>query len=69
MVRVASCESGLNRLAKNPSSTASGLFQFLYPSTWATTPYAGKDVWSAKWNALAAAWLYKNSGPGPWVCA
>ena len=33
MIRIAECESGLNPGAKNPKSTATGLFQFLH-STW-----------------------------------
>lgn len=54
--------------AKNPKSTAAGLFQFL-DSTWASTPYAGFSVYSGYANALAAAWMM---GPadrgGEWVC-
>jgi hypothetical protein len=41
-VRVATCESGLNPSAYNPisigGSHAEGVFQILYPSTWAGTP-------------------------------
>jgi hypothetical protein len=46
--------------AKNPSSTASGLFQFL-DSTWAATPYgkAGMSVWSPYASALAAGYLHQ----------
>lgn len=45
-----------------------GLFQFLYPSTWDTTPYARRDVWSAKWNSLAAMWMWANGRRGEWAC-
>jgi hypothetical protein len=47
--------------AKNPSSSASGLFQFL-SSTWASTPYgrAGMSVWSPYASALAAGYLHQQ---------
>ncbi len=67
MLRVASCESGLNPNAVNGSSNASGLFQFL-PSTWATTPYAGADIFDPVANAEAAAWMWANGRRGEWVC-
>lgn len=67
MYRIASCESTgpndfsgpvsertLYARAKNPTSTASGLAQFL-TSTWAATPYAGEDIFSGYANALALA--------------
>jgi hypothetical protein len=70
-VRVASCETGgtFHAGAKNSSSTASGLFQFL-TSTYANTPYgrAGLSIWSPYANALAAGWLHRAAGWGPWVC-
>ncbi len=55
------CESRGNPLAVNPSSSASGLFQFL-PSTWATaSPRAGwdgADVFDPEANIAVASWLY-----------
>ena len=68
-LRVAKCESGYNPNAVNPSSHASGLFQFI-PSTWASTPQAkaGKSVFDPVANAQAAAWLYQRQGSRPWVC-
>lgn len=50
-------ESRWNPAAKNPQSTASGLFQFLN-TTWAGSwnPYRSISVFSAKYNALAAAY-------------
>ena len=66
LLRKARCESGLNPYARNPSGS-SGLFQFL-PSTWATTPYARRSIWSAKWNSLAAGWMHAAGRGGEWVC-
>jgi hypothetical protein len=68
-LRVARCESHNNPDAVNPSTAASGLFQFM-PSTWALTPYASKSVFDATANAEAAAWYYKKTGEtgGPWSC-
>lgn len=69
MRAVAWCESGFDPRAKNPSSTASGLFQFLYPSTWRSTPYARLSVWDPYANALAAAWLVRRDGGWyQWEC-
>ncbi len=65
--RKASCESGLDRWARNLSSAASGLFQFL-PSTWRTTPYAGFSVFSPYANALAAGWMHAHGRGGEWSC-
>lgn len=67
--RKAECESHKNPHARNPSSSSSGLFQFL-PSTWATTPYARFSIWSSYANALAAGWMHSpgvNRG-NEWVC-
>lgn len=62
MVAVASCETGgtFDESADNPSSTASGLFQFL-TSTFAATPYRSESIWSPYANALAAGWLWSRS--------
>lgn len=72
MYNVAGCETGwtFDPKTKNRSSSASGLFQFLYPSTWNRTPYASESVWSPYANALAAAWLWKHDGKSwrEWVC-
>lgn len=56
LYRIAACEStggaGLNAYAKNRSSTAAGLGQFL-DGTWASTDYASFSVYSPYANALA----------------
>lgn len=66
LLRKARCESGLRWWARNPSGS-SGLFQFL-PSTWATTPYARRSIWSAKWSSLAAGWMHARGRGSEWVC-
>jgi transglycosylase-like protein with SLT domain len=66
-MNVAWCESRYHPNSVNSSSGASGLFQFL-PSTWAFTPYASYSPFDPRYNALAAAWLYKRDGPSQWVC-
>lgn len=58
--------SGL-QFAKNPTSTASGLYQFL-TSTFASTPYgkAGMSIWSPCAQSLAAGWMHENGRGGEW---
>lgn len=69
--RKAYCETGgtFDPYAKNPRSTASGLFQFL-TSTWASTPYASYSIWDPYANALAAAWMHSAAvgRGGEWSC-
>jgi soluble lytic murein transglycosylase-like protein len=66
---VSYCESRWNPLAVNGGgSGSSGLFQFL-PSTYARTPYGRHSIFSAWWNALAAAWLVRRDGGwSEWTC-
>lgn len=66
--RRALCESRMRPDAFNVSSGATGLFQFLVPSTWNRTPYAHRSPWSAKWNSLAAAWMEHMGRGGEWSC-
>ena len=67
MLRVAQCESGLDPYNITPPYSASGLFQFL-PGTWASTPYAGDDIFDPVANANAAAWMWSVGRRGEWVC-
>jgi uncharacterized protein YraI len=67
MLQVAQCESVLDPSALNPYSGASGLFQFL-PGTWATTPFAGYDIFEPWANANAAGWMWSVGRRGEWVC-
>jgi hypothetical protein len=73
LMRIMDCESGGNPLAKNPGSSASGLFQFLN-STFArwgprAAAYYGFDhpgVFYGFDNVSAAVLLFEAAGPGPW---
>jgi len=65
MMRVARCESGYNPYAEN--GPCKGLFQF-HVGTWAGTPYGRYSVYSAKWNALAAAWMVRRGRQVEWSC-
>ena len=65
--RVAGCESHLYRYARNRTSDASGVFQFL-GSTWAHTPFRSLSVFDPYANSLAAGWLASRGGRGQWVC-
>lgn len=63
---VANRESRFNpKICNIQGSGACGLFQFM-PGTWASTPYAGFSVFSAKHNALGWAWLWSRGGQGHW---
>ena len=60
------CESGGNPLAKNSTSSASGLFQFL-ENTW--EHWGIGDVFAAEDNINAAVRLYKAQGTKPWLAS
>lgn len=68
MLRVAWCESRLNPRAVSPGGHV-GLFQF-ERGTWAGLPgrYAHRDPFSAKWNALAAAYAWSVGRKNEWSC-
>ena len=67
-------ESGFNPLAKNPNSSAGGVFQFI-DSTWVSTSvrmdtgFTLADKYDAEKNIQAGVWLLKNDGYGHWVVA
>lgn len=63
-VAIAYCESQFNELAKNPYSSASGVFQIL-KGTWSDYKCTG-DRFSAIDNAACAVKIFKDSGSQPW---
>lgn len=65
-LRVARCESTLNPYAVG-FGIHHGLYQFL-ESTWQTTRYRLRWVYSAKWNALAAMSMWAAGRRGEWEC-
>ena len=73
-VRVATCESGLNPSAYNPTpvggSHAEGVFQILYRSTWNRTPQAGYSPYNARANIRAAHYIFVRDGYSwrEWAC-
>ena len=59
------CESGGNPWAKNPRSTASGLFQHLaslWPERSAKAGWSGADVFDPVANVAVASWLVYEAG-------
>lgn len=71
---VARCESGYDPNAWNPyellRSHAAGVFQILYPSTWAETPYWSSNPFDYRLNILGAYWLFSRDGHTwrEWAC-
>ncbi len=65
LLGVAVCESGLNPRAYNPSSGASGLFQFM-PTTFYS--HGGRDLWNPFQQADVAAAMFAAGEASAWVC-
>ena len=65
MVRVASCESGLNPRAYSASSGASGLFQFM-PGTFYA--HGGKNIWDPYDQSNIAAQMFAQGQASAWTC-
>ena len=72
MLSVAFCESGWRADAKNPHSSASGLFQHL-ARYWAARAEAvgmpGASIFDPVANARAAAWMFSTQGTRPWLAS
>ena len=70
-LRIIECESHGDPEAKNPRSSASGLFQHL-GSLWdertAAAGWDDADIFDPFANIAMAAWLLETGGPGHWVC-
>ncbi len=64
MIEIARAESGFNPQAKNPASTAKGLFQIL-GSTYKAYNCTG-DVLNAADNIACARIIYEKDGTTPW---
>jgi hypothetical protein len=67
LIRVGRCESNLDPRAHNPAGPYFGLFQFLR-ATWASTPFADRDIVDPVANARAAAWMWQQGRRHEWVC-
>lgn len=78
MRRVPGCESSWNPYAyygaptnRTPialgGDTSRGLFEFK-PSTWQTTPYRTRWIFSARYQSLAAGWMIRQGRSGEWTC-
>ena len=67
LLRVGRCESNLDPRAVNPDGPYFGLFQFLR-STWASTPFADRDIFDPVANAQAAAWMWQQGRRQEWAC-
>lgn len=65
MVRVAKAESSFIPTAKNPASTATGIFQILI-GTWKAYGCTGSRVNAAD-NIACARKIYNDSGTSPWI--
>ena len=70
-LRIMECESRGDPNAKNPNSSASGLFQHLarlWPDRAKAAGFGDEDVFDPFANIAVAAWLLENGGPSHWVC-
>ncbi len=71
-LRIMACESGGNPNAKNPGSSASGLFQHLgkyWPARSAAAGYSGESIYDPTANVATAAWLRDQPGGfDHWMC-
>lgn len=66
---IAHRESRYQAYAKNPQSTASGLFQFLTSTFYGSwNPYRRHSIFSAKYNSLAAAYAIHLGYWSWWRC-
>lgn len=70
-LRIIACESGGDPEARNPHSSATGLFQHLgryWPNRAAAAGWAGADITDPFANIAVAAWLLEHGGTSNWVC-
>ncbi len=70
-LRVMACESGGLPTAKNPGSSASGLFQHLgryWTARSQRAGWAGASIFDPEANIAVAAWLQRTGGWSHWEC-
>jgi hypothetical protein len=65
MVKIAKCESGFKANAKNPTSTATGIFQIII-GTWDGNKCLG-ERWDYEDNIKCGWQIYKLRGTQPWI--
>lgn len=65
MIRIARCESHFDQYAKNPYSTAKGIFQFI-DSTWRSNCLKDGNVYDFVDNINCAWKVYQKQGDRPW---
>lgn len=65
-IRIARCESGFNQYAKNPNSTAKGIYQFI-DGTWRANCLKDGNVYSFVDNINCFWKVYAKQGDRPWL--
>lgn len=65
MIRIARAESNFNQYAKNPNSTAKGIYQFI-DGTWRSNCLKDGNVYDFKDNIDCAWKVYQKQGDQPW---
>jgi hypothetical protein len=65
MIRIARAESGFDQYAKNPNSTAKGIFQFI-DGTWRANCLKDGNVYNFVDNINCAWKVYQKQGDRPW---
>jgi hypothetical protein len=71
VIRVMYCESGGRSNAKNPYSSASGLFQYMPPTYLSFSSMAGfpgADIWNPYDQINVTTWAFANGYARHWVC-
>lgn len=72
LLKIPGCESGWTPSDPPNSSGSTGLYQFQFP-TWEgverDSGYGQHSIYSARWQAVFASWLYEHDGSGrEWSC-
>lgn len=67
-IRIARCESGFDQYAKNPSSTAKGIYQFI-DGTWRSNCLKDGNVYDFQDNIKCFWKVYLKQGDRPWAAS